>query len=54
MKKKKSSWEWYAAKLLFESVICGDPNPKKIDSNYTDLYKTYEESIIIVKAQSYD
>lgn len=52
--KKESSWEWYAVKLLFESIIVGEPNPQKIDNNYSNQFKTYEESIILVKAQSFE
>ena len=52
-KERKSSWEWYSVKLLFESIITGEPAPKKIDRNYSSDFKTYEERIIIVKAQSY-
>jgi Domain of unknown function (DUF4288) len=52
-KTRKSSWEWYAVKLLYEAIITGSPNPKTIDENYsTD--KTYEESIMLVKAQSFE
>ncbi|MFD0051719.1 DUF4288 domain-containing protein [Actinomycetes bacterium NPDC127524] len=53
-KARKSSWEWYAVKLLYECVIKGNPNPETIDENYTNSHKTYEESIMLVKAQSFD
>jgi hypothetical protein len=53
-KGRKSSWEWYAVKLLYECFIIGPPNPETIDENYSDTHKTYEESIILVKAQSFD
>ena len=53
--KKKSNWEWYAVKLLFKSIISGDPTRSKIDKNYTaDSHQVYEESIILVKAQSFE
>ncbi|NMD71181.1 DUF4288 domain-containing protein [Bacillus sp. DNRA2] len=51
---RKSSWEWYAVKLLYESIISGNPNPETIDKNYTNTYKTFEESIMLVKAQSFE
>ncbi|MCM3118845.1 DUF4288 domain-containing protein [Neobacillus sp. MER 74] len=51
---KRSSWEWYAVKLLYECIITGKPNPETIDENYTDAHKTYEESIMLVKAQSFE
>lgn len=51
---RKTSWEWYAVKLLYESIISGNPNPETIDENYTNTYKTFEESIMLVKAQSFE
>jgi hypothetical protein len=53
-KTRKSSWEWYAVKLLYECIITESPNPETIDENYTNTHKTYEESIILVKAQSFE
>lgn len=51
-KRKKSNWEWYAVKMLFESVVFGEPNPEKVDENYSNEHKIYEERIILVRAQS--
>jgi len=48
---KQSKWEWYGVKILYECIISGEPSV--IDENYTDYYKTYEESIIVVRAQSF-
>lgn len=53
-RKRKSSWEWYGVKLLYECIISGKPTPDKIDENNSSDHKTYEESIIIIKAQSFD
>jgi hypothetical protein len=50
--KKKSSWGWYAIKLLFESTISGEPNIDNLDENYSNNVKLYEEQIIVVRAQS--
>ena len=50
----KQKWKWYAVKLIFESIVSGEPNPSKIDINYEDKLKLYEESIMLVKAQSFD
>jgi len=52
MSKKK--WNWYAVKLIYESTVSGEPNQSKIDKNYEDKLKCYEESIMLVKAQSFD
>jgi len=49
-----SKWQWYSVKLLFESLVSGPPEPNTADKNYTDQYKMYEESIILVKAQSFN
>lgn len=52
--KRKSSWEWYAIKQLFESTISGEPNKDIVDEKFSDDFKLYEERIIVVKAQSSD
>ena len=51
-KKRKSAWEWYAIKLLFESTISGEQDKDKIDENYDNKFKLYEEQIVVIKAQS--
>lgn len=48
----RSSWRWYAVKLLLVSTISGEPNKDKMDEHYDNKYKLYEERIIVVKAQS--
>lgn len=53
-KKRVLTYQWYAVKLIFESIISGKPDPKTIDENYTNSYKNFEESIVIVKAQSFE
>ena len=53
-KTKRTKWQWYSVKLIFENIISGEPEPDTIDNNYTKNYKTYEESIILVKAQSFE
>ena len=50
----KSAWLWYGVKLLFRSTISGQPEPDTVDQNYTDTYQTIEESIILVRAQSFN
>ncbi|MBZ9685955.1 DUF4288 domain-containing protein [Clostridium estertheticum] len=55
MKKNSvSKWQWFSVKLIFENVISGEPEPDTIDNNYTNNNKTYEESIVLIKAQSFD
>lgn len=50
----KSAWLWYGVKLLFRSTISGEPEPDMVDQNYTDSCQTIEESIILVRAQSFN
>lgn len=47
-------WKWYAVKLLYETVVSGEPNPSKLDNNYEDKLKCFEESIMLVKARSFE
>lgn len=49
-----NAWQWFSVKLIFEYRINGEPEPDTIDQNYTNTHKTYEESIILIKAQSFD
>ncbi|MFD2334179.1 DUF4288 domain-containing protein [Cohnella sp. GCM10020058] len=50
----KSTWGWYAVKVLYEAVITGNPDPETIDENYANTHKTFEECLLLVKAQSPD
>ncbi|MGE5404511.1 MAG: DUF4288 domain-containing protein [Candidatus Saccharibacteria bacterium] len=48
--RKRSRWEWYSARILYEINISG-----KVDAALPDHelhYRTFEESIIVIKAQS--
>ena len=45
--KRKSSWEWYAVKLLYESTISGEPDEDKKDKNFSNEFKLYMVSIPI-------
>ncbi|MDI4644551.1 DUF4288 domain-containing protein [Cohnella hashimotonis] len=53
-KNRKSTWGWYAVKVLYEAVITGHPDPATIDENYSNTHKSFEESILLVNAQSPD
>lgn len=50
---EKPALEWYSVKLIFEFIITGDPDPTKINEDYNSD-KHYEESIMLVKAKSFD
>jgi len=51
---RKSSWNYYGVKLIYQMIITGDPIPERIDEHYSDTYTFFEESIILVRAQSFD
>lgn len=51
---RRPSWKWFAVKLLFECVISGEPSPGTIDKNYSRDIKTFEESIFLIRAQSFE
>ncbi|WP_088044592.1 DUF4288 domain-containing protein [Bacillus sp. EAC] len=54
-KKMSKEWEWFAVKVLYECKISGNPSPEKIDENYLNIdHKTFEETILLVKAPSND
>lgn len=53
-KKMSKEWEWYAVKVLYECNISGNPSPETIDENYSNTHKTFEESIILIKAPSFE
>lgn len=50
----QSKSQWFSVKLIMESIISGEVEPNNIDMNYTKEYKTYEESIILIRAQSFE
>lgn len=50
---RRNSWKWFAVKLFFECVISGEPAPNSIDENYSTNIKTFEESIFLIRAQSF-
>lgn len=51
---KLSKWRLFSVKLIFEYIITGEPDTELINKNYSNGSKFYEESIILVKAQSFD
>lgn len=54
IKRNTTKWQWYSVKLIFENIISGEPELDTIDKNYTNSYRNFDESIIIVKAQSFN
>ena len=51
---KATKWKWFSVKVIFESIISGEPAADTIDKNYTNRYKNYEEPIVIVRSQSFE
>src|SRR5438309_2232555 len=45
---------WYGVKLLYVSSAVDEPNAKLLDDNYTKGYIAYEESIVIIQADTFD
>lgn len=50
----KSAWQYYGVKLIYQAVISGEPIAERIDEYYTDTHTCFEESIVLVHAQSFD
>lgn len=50
----KSAWQYYAVKLIYQAVIIGEPIPERIDECYSNTHTFFEESIVLVHAQSFE
>jgi len=51
--KGKSSWDYYAVRIIKQIIVEGKPDPKRIDEYYDDDDRqSFEESIVLVHAQS--
>lgn len=50
----KNTFEWYGVKFLHKIVITGEPEENKIDEFFHDTKTFFEESILLVKAYSFD
>lgn len=51
---RRSSWHYYGVKLIFQAIVTGDPIPERIDEYYSDTHTFFEESVVLVRAQSFD
>ncbi|MDR1702775.1 MAG: DUF4288 domain-containing protein [Sporomusaceae bacterium] len=53
--KKKSAWEFYGVKIIKQIIVSGEPEPNLLDEFYENNAKqTFEESILLIRAQSFD
>lgn len=50
----RSVWQYYGVRIIYQAVITGNPLPEPIDEDYTDTHSFFEESIMLVHAQSFD
>lgn len=54
IKMKRSAWQYYGVKIIYQAVVLGDPLPGRIDEEYSNTHTFFEESVILVHAQSFD
>jgi hypothetical protein len=45
---------WYGVKLLYVNNVVGEPDTNLVDDNYVEGYIAYEESIVVIQANSFD
>lgn len=45
---------WYGVKLLYLFQVTGEPVKELLDNDYIDNYTAFEESVVIVNADSFD
>jgi hypothetical protein len=50
----KSAWNYYGVKLIYQMSVTGEPIPERLDDNYSDSHTYFEESVMLVHAQSFD
>ena len=52
--KNKSNWNYYGVKIIKQIIVIGEPDPSLVDEfYYDDGMQTFEESIMLIRAQSY-
>jgi len=52
--KNKSNWNFYGVKIIKQIIVEGEPDPNLIDEFHDDGEQSFEESIMLVHAQSYE
>ena len=53
--KGRSSWDFYGVRIIKQILIEGEPDPNLIDElYYDDDEQHFEESILLIRAQSFD
>lgn len=51
---KGNSWNWYGVKIIKKLTIKGQPKEELINEDYDDTIQNFEESIVVVRAQSFE
>lgn len=52
---KKSAWNWFGVRIVKQIIVQGEPDKNLIDEFFTnDDIKHFEETIVLVRAQSFD
>ena len=52
---KKSAWNWFGVRIVKQIIVQGEPDKDLIDEFCTsDDVKHFEETMVIVRAQSFD
>lgn len=51
---KNSNWDWYAVKIIKKLNVKGKPKKELLDEYYDDATQHFEETIVVVKAQSFE
>lgn len=51
---KRSAWQYYGVKLIYQAMIVGDPILERVDEEYSNTHTFFEESVVLVHAQSFD
>lgn len=46
--------KWFGVRVIYQYTVSGEPDPSTIDTFYQADYAAYEESIILVRATSFD
>lgn len=51
---EKSNWNWYVVKIIKKLNIKGNPKKELLNEYYDDTTQHFEETAVIVKAQSFE
>jgi|GEM_PF-1232214 len=51
---EKSAGQYYGVKLIYRSNVTRKPIPERMEANFSDTHTFFEESIVLVHAQSFE